>query len=76
MTVVIAGRDLVEKQYTVITGRLTNVVLMLDQRCRRWANIKITLCERFVFADEQLDTSTYRLSLISMTIQPMNWYQD
>ena len=49
---------------------------MLGQRRRRWANIKITLCERFVFADEQLETSTYRLSLISMTIQPMNWYLD
>ena len=32
------------------TGRLTNVVLMLVQRRRRWPNIKTTLVKRPVFA--------------------------
>ena len=31
-------------------GRLTNVVLMLGQRRRRWANIKTTLVRRTVLS--------------------------
>ena len=34
----------------------TNVVLMLDQRRRRWPNIKTALGKRLVHADQQLYT--------------------
>ena len=48
----------------VNTGLLTNVVLMLDQRRRRWANIKTALVKSPVFAGvdaiSRIHSSTFR----------------
>ena len=46
-----------------ITGRLTDAVLMLDQRRKRWANIKTALVKRPMFAGLLLRDNSLRLNV-------------
>ena len=48
---------------TANTRRSYNVILMLGQRLRRWANIKTTLGQRLVFAPMILDITKNTYSL-------------